>query len=70
MHMTVKAENGKIVIPVPEEWDGKELEVEIQTKNVSDAILESIDRVTHGKRLNTAEWKFNRDEIYDRKILR
>ena len=70
MHMIVKAENGTLIIPVPAEWDGKELDVEIKPASVADAILESLDKVTGGKRIDTSGWKFNRDEIYDRKILR
>ena len=67
MHMTVKVENGKITIPVPEEWNGTELDVEIKEP---ESLFKAIDRILEGKRIDASTWKFNRDEIYDRKILR
>jgi len=68
MHMIVKAENGTLIIPVPAEWDGcRELEIEIKPASVADAILDSLDKATGGKRIDTSGWKFNRDEIYERK---
>ncbi len=70
MHTTVKGKNGLVTVSIPAEWDGKELDVEIKPASVADAILESLDKVTGGKRIDTSGWKFNRDEIYDRKILR
>ena len=70
MHMTVKAENCKITISVPAEWNGTELEVDIKPASPAESILQSLDRITGGKRIDTTDWKFDRDALHDRKAFR
>lgn len=66
MRLTVKAENGKIVIPVPEAWNGRVFEVEVRPSSAAECNSESIDKATGGERIDTTGWKFDRDRIHDR----
>lgn len=70
MHTTVKVENGQITVFIPAEWNGRELDVDIRTRESKESLFQAIDRILEGKRVVPAAWKFNRAEIYDRKILR
>ncbi len=40
-----------------------ELEIEMRLSNAADAVLDSLDKVTGKKRIDTSGWKSNRDEI-------
>ena len=67
MHMIVKAENGTLIIPVPSEWDGRELEVDVKVPESGESLFQAIDRILEGKRVDASTWKFDRDEIHERK---
>ena len=66
MHATVKAQDGKVIVAVPAEWEDREVEVDIHPVNAADAILESLDKTVKGKRIETKDWKFDRDAVHDR----
>ena len=70
MHTTAKAVHGKITVAVPAEWEGHELHVEIVPVVASESLFEALDRVLEGERIDTTRWKFNREELHDRKSIR
>jgi hypothetical protein len=67
----VKAEGNSISIEIPADWDGKELQVEVHpvVAEPREPLSIALDRALGGKRIKLSDWKFNREELYDRKVL-
>ncbi len=68
MHVTAKVKNASIAIKVPEEWEGKELDVnyELKDKNENDSSLSELLCAVSDGALQLNGYTFKRDEVHER----